>query len=635
MKRFHEARWARRFGSLLVALALCAWVNPGAIKAAPASGPAPAQAKTPSPQPDGDTELGAALLELRRGVAELELEDSPKPYVSELRTVRAETLTIRGSYGGIIHDLRERQAFGSVAVWVGSRDRDNSSFFGGLQQPGFPIPIDPSARGTRQALWLAMDQGFRAATRVHAAKEAAFARSAEENPPRDRAAPPPAVVRVEWNRDPRSLADPEIAGARFDREAYKTLVSSLSKRFAEHPSIDDGQVILQIFRTYDAVVSTEEVVLGSHSDRAVLAVVAQTQAPDGMELDHGAVLHFSEVPSVDEAMRLEGEAMVDRVLTELETMVAAPMMDEDYDGPILFSGEASAQLLASTLAVHVSGSPAPMSEYGRITELEPHWLDRLGRDVMPSFLHVTDDPTAEGFGHYELDAQGYRPESLALVRGGRLSRLLMTRTPNATIETSNGRARSTANLMVGPSISNLSVRSDRRGLSEASMHSALLARAAEDGYEFAYVIESLRNGNVLGVVPRDSAAIYGTGRKVSLPLPSRIYKIERDKSVRGKRPVYRKTLVRGALLAPASMRVLRRIREVGDRRATVQMRLPPGISGGYNADLGIDAMLSQTVDVQVETPPLLIEGMEIMVERGEHERLPILEHPLRRTATGE
>jgi TldD protein len=88
--------------------------------------------------------------------------------------------------------------------------------------------------------------------------------------------------------------------------------------------------------------------------------------------------------------------------------------------------------------------------------------------------------------------------------------------------------------------------------------------------------------------------------------------------------------VRGAVLAPASMRVLRRIRAVGNELRTVAMRIPVGPYGGFGAEVGIDGVLSQTVDVQVTTPDLLVDGLELLVERGEHERLSTLKHPLRR-----
>ena len=60
------------------------------------------------------------------------------------------------------------------------------------------------------------------------------------------------------------------------------------------------------------------------------------------------------------------------------------------------------------------------------------------------------------------------------------------------------------------------------------------------------------------------------------------------------------------------------------------MRVAVGAYGGFGADVGIDGALSQTVDAQVTTPDLLVDGLELLVERGEHEKPPTLQHPLRR-----
>ncbi len=212
---------------------------------------------------------------------------------------------------------------------------------------------------------------------------------------------------------------------------------------------------------------------------------------------------------------------------------------------------------------------------------------------------------------------------IELVRAGILHTLLMANQPNAAITESNGHARSSGGGM-GPSISNLTLSSRKKGLSQAALETDLLARAREDGYEFAYVIESLRDGRVLGPAPRDGASMYASGRKVSLPLPGRVFKIDS----KGQR-----TLVRGAMLAPMSMRVLRRIRAVGDKPKTQILALSPGLFGGFT-DIGLHGLLSQTVDTQITTPALLIDGLELIAERGEHERLPILDHPLRRPRSG-
>jgi hypothetical protein len=179
----------------------------------------------------------------------------------------------------------------------------------------------------------------------------------------------------------------------------------------------------------------------------------------------------------------------------------------------------------------------------------------------------------------------------------------------------------TPTLTVGPSISNLTVSSRRRRLSRTALEREVLRRAREDGYEFAYVIESLRDGIVLGPVIRETAGASGSVRKIELPLPARFHRLTSGGG---------RTLVRGGLLSPVSMRVLRRIRAVGRRPTTVAMRIAVGSLGGFGADVGMDGVLSQTVDVQITAPSLLIDGFELIVERGEHERMPTLVHPLRR-----
>ena len=241
---------------------------------------------------------------------------------------------------------------------------------------------------------------------------------------------------------------------------------------------------------------------------------------------------------------------------------------------------------------------------------------------MPSFLDLEDDPR-EGFGRYEVDGQGFAAQPLTLVKGGVLRELLMTRTPNEARAASNGRARVSPSLRIGPTISNLTVKSKKRGMSRAQLERELLRRAREDGYDFAYVVEALRDNNILGPVDREGASAYGGGRKVGLPLPARIVRIDAS----GKR-----TLVRGAMFSPASMRVLRRVRAVGGAASPLAMRIPPGYLGGFAAETGMEGILSETVDVQVSAPDMLVDGLELLVERSENERLPVLVHPLRPAA---
>jgi TldD protein len=572
----------------------------------------------------GESELAALEAELRRGIAELSLPDAPKPYAAELRMVRLDSLMLDGSYGGVIVDLLGTDGMGLVSVRVGSHERDNGNFLGGgNSEPGFKLPRAPEPHATRKRMWLAMDASYRAASAAYQAKLSAIDRLADKDLPDDRMPLPEPVIDLAWAPGQKALVDPPLPDPGFDRAGLRTLAAELSGRFGQHPKIDNGDVIIQLLRSHELSLSSEGAAVGRSYDRAVLGVVAETQAADGMELDHGLALHLQGLPKASE-LREQGIALVDRVLRELEELVAAPMLDEDYDGPILLEPTAAAQLLASTIPVQAGGDPAPLSDYGRLLDYEPHWQDQLGKLVMPENLDLVDDPLAAGFGHYTRDTQGIAAERIELVRAGVLHTLLMTRRPNEHIDRSNGHSRSTAAGLIGSSISNLTLSSRTRGLARDKLERELLRRAKDDGYEFAFVIESLRDGSVLGPVPRDSAAVYTSGRKISLPLPGRLFKLEQDGNK------LKRTLVRGALIAPISMRVFRRIRAVGDKPETLPLRLAPGMTGGFGADLGLAGILGQTVDTQITTPALLLDGIELVVERGEHKRLPILDHPLRR-----
>ncbi len=570
-------------------------------------------AVVPSKAPNTVVEFEVAAIEqeLARGVSQLRLPDSPAPYLATVQLVRASLFGLDGSYGGVITDLVEEQAAAAVEVRVGDPKRDQGGMFGADgPQLRFIVSLEPSSALTRHKLWLALDQAFRAATATYSQKQAILARLAGDPPPPDMGPKPDPVPR-------QPVATPSNAG--FDREGLRELVKSLSKRFADHPNVDNGDVLIQVLRTHLTTVTSEGVVLHEQRDRAVLVVVADMRSPDGMHLDAGAAIHLQTVPRADDDLRKRGEQLVDRVLRELEEQAAAPMIEEDYDGPILFHATAAAQLLASTVATHAGGNPAPLGDAGRVRDFEPHWQDALGKSVMPAFIDLEDDPR-DGFGRFVVDGQGFTPQPLTLVKGGVLKELLMTRTPNKYRAASNGRARVSPQLGVGPTISNLTVKAKTRGSSRQQLERELLRRAREDGYDFAYVVEGLRDNNLLGPVDREGATAYSGGRKVSLPLPARIFRIDGS----GKR-----TLVRGAMFSPASMRVLRRIRSVGNAPVAVPMRIPPGYTGGFGAETGMDGILSHTVDVQVTSPDLLVDGLEVLVERSENERLPILAHPLR------
>jgi hypothetical protein len=580
---------------------------------------AAAFAPTPATQLD---EVQAISAELKRGIGQLRLPESPAPYWAGATLVRRTSATIDGSYGGVIEASDRQRGQAVVEVRVGELARDNTGLVGQSNMVGFSLPMVPNPHAVQFEMWRAMDQAFRSAVADYTAKNSILARLQESERVADHL-PWPAPAQVEAQSSAaQSLLKQDCNPPQVQAAHHTEVIKALSERFSQHTQIDNGDVHFEWVHACTTRVDSDGRLRANVELRATLSVVADTHADDGMHLDHARAVHWQgEIPDAATVNRV-GEALVSRVLHELGKIAQAPVLSEDYDGPVLLAGDAAAHFLASTVGVHASAEPSPLSDGGRIVDLDPLWQRTPGSAVMPNFLSLVDDPTRAGFGHYIYDALGHSAEKVTLVNRGRLVDLLVGGQAIRGDYHANGHQRAALNAYEGVAISNLELNSTRRGLSERELERELLRRANEDGYEHAFIIELFRDGNLSGSMPRQSAQTYDASNKLSLPLPVLVYRIDAP----GKR-----TLVRGVLLAPMSIRAMRRIREVGQGSTTLPLRMRPGFSGGLAVDGSIDGLVLRTVDVEIKTPSLLLDGgFELNVERGEQEKPPVLHHPLRR-----
>jgi hypothetical protein len=161
---------------------------------APAAVSPPAEAPAEAPVEvavEPSPEVTAIRAELARGVAGLRFDGSPAPYRAEARMVRADLLSVDGSYGGIITDVFDKQAIGTVEIRVGSAARDNSNYFGtdsGIAR--VDVALDQSPGYVRKKLWLGLDRAFRGAAQAYSQKRVALQRLAGDEQPPDFTDPP-------------------------------------------------------------------------------------------------------------------------------------------------------------------------------------------------------------------------------------------------------------------------------------------------------------------------------------------------------------------------------------------------------------------------------------------------------------
>jgi hypothetical protein len=273
---------------------------------------------------------------------------------------------------------------------------------------------------------------------------------------------------------------------------------------------------------------------------------------------------------------------------QLMKLAAAPSGDE-YSGPVLFEGMASAQLMAEVLGrnLHIvragtggrggRGGPPGRGGAAAGTELQ----GRRGVRIMPEMFDVTDDPTLPLFGHSDVDDEGVPSKPVSLVEKGILKDFLRTRLPVPGYTESNGRAV----LGYTPAPTNLVITTSEK-TPTADLRSKLIDICRQRNLPYAMIIRKLDFPGP-GIA---SAPIY-------------VFRLYLDGH---------EEMVRGIKLRSVNARSLKDILLAGDDRATLDY-IETG-PGGFNG-------------VTVIAPSVLIDDLEFVKTEENLPKLPVAPPP--------
>ena len=158
-------------------------------------------------------------------------------------------------------------------------------------------------------------------------------------------------------------------------------------------------------------------------------------------------------------------------------MRQAPIVEEEYRGPVLFSPDAADDVVASLLGNNVLGRKPQLGAPNRTTGT---FATSYKSRILPPFIDVIDDPTLKEFqgksltGSYEVDSEGVKAQSVDVIDNGMLTNYLLGRQPIRDFPESNGHGRAAPASLPQPSLGVLLVKS-----SEAQSPEALKKRVEE------------------------------------------------------------------------------------------------------------------------------------------------------------
>jgi predicted Zn-dependent protease len=524
------------------------------------------------------TELHRAFTSLGKQGDEKQLP----PYFLSYSVSDASSVSIQAQFGALVASASNHMRVADVQVRLGEPKLDNThgthrSSAVNSQQ----LPLTDDREALARSLWLATNTGYGTAldnylrvkteAEVRAKEEDTSPDFSKEAPQTHLGKPAPLVV--------------------VDKAAWEQRVQALSKIFREYPDVYQNVVMLTMQNETDYFASSEgsEVIAPHQAARVV--VFAVTRADDGMDLFRAQTFEAETVAGLP--AQAEMEKAIRELGESLEALRRAPLT-EPFDGPAILSGRAAAVFFHEVLGHRLEGQRQRGDEEGQTFTKE------VGKDVLPTFLSVADDPTVTTFGKtwlsgsYEYDDEGQKARRVDLIDDGVLKTFLMSRLPIANFDASNGHGRAQTGRMPTGRQGNLIVTSTKTE-AESELRKQLIEEAKKQSKPYGLYFEDISSG--FAVTTRNSPQAFSV-------IPLVVYRVYVDG-----RP---DELVRGVSIVGTPLAAMKRILATSDK------------SEVFNGECGAE---SGTIPVSAVAPAMLLSEMETQKQAQGTARPPILSIP--------
>jgi TldD protein len=460
------------------------------LYAAKPAAPSDDPTKTPASDPlalarsaaGGDQLLEALLTELNRSKAQLKMDQVAAPYYIEYRVNDVDEYQAEAAFGALRESQRVRYRVLRVVVRIGDYKQD-SYYNQGMGETNI-LPLDDDPIALRHQIWLATDEAYKAAGQALTEKQAALKQFSAETNPVDDFAKAPTLAAVE----------PTVS-LQIDANAWKKTLEDVTNLYRQYPDVQSVSASARFSVVNEYLVNSEGTVTRSGKKTYNITFNSSAQAADGMRLSRNPfwmVAKAEELPTRD--------ALLADARKTLDTLVAlrqAPIVEEEYRGPVLFAPDAANDIVASLVGTNVLGRKPQL---GRPNRTVGAFATSFKTRVLPNFLTVIDDPTLRDFqgkslvGTYEVDDDGVKAQPVTLVDNGTLINYLVGRQPIRDFPVSNGHGRASAGTYPAPNVGVLLIKS-KEAQSREELKKRVIQMITDQGKPYGYRVETLGPGN--------------------------------------------------------------------------------------------------------------------------------------------
>jgi predicted Zn-dependent protease len=426
---------------------------------------------------DSDPVLQAMLAEIERSKEHLKMDGVQAPYFIEYRLVDIGGEAASAVFGALESDQHSRARILRVTVRIGDYKQD-SYFRNGIGVADF-APYENDILALRQQLWNATDRAYKAAGESYAAKLSLAKQITMEHSTNDFAAATP-LVSIE-----------PVAKVDLDTAKWKKAIADASALYAKYPDVQSVSALLRFASENIYLVNTEGTVARRGWTQYFVSTYASTQADDGMRLARSPFVLVSDADELPAPEKFVTDA--DATLESLKQLRLAPIVDEEYRGPVLFDADAADDVFAELVGNNVDG---PKPDPGASARTTGDFASSYKSRVLPDFITIVDDPTQKSFqghsllGSYSFDEEGVKAAAVTVVANGTLTNYLIGRSPIRDFPSSNGHGRAAPGGPATPNIGNLFLQSTKT-MPLADLKKKLIAMCQDEGKPYGYYVQTL------------------------------------------------------------------------------------------------------------------------------------------------
>jgi TldD protein len=528
--------------------------------------------------------LNAMQEELNRSFAAMSHADPPAYFISDTISDR-QYVNVSGSNGALLSSSDTRARWLEVQTRVGSPQLDDTHKIGdrppSWTSPGTTVVLDDNVPVLRREIWRETDRQYRAAVealiKVKTSQQVQVQTAESQAPDFSHEAPHTSIgPRVEIS---------------VDRTPWEARVRRYTAEFSKSPAVLNSIATFTALAVNQYQVNTEGTKLAFGQVHYRLELYVQSKAPDGMDIDRYA--NFDWLDPKNEPSDKEVFDTIHRLIRETVALDGAPLV-EPYAGPALLSGRAAAVFFHEVFGHRMEGFRLKDISEGQT------FANKIGQQIMPSFLSIKDDPTEKTLngemllGSYPFDDEGVPSEDTVLVDHGILKTFLMSRDPLVGIPHSNGHGRRQLGYVPIARQGNLIVSSTNQ-FTDKQLRQKLIELAKQQGKPFGLFIDDIEGGFTF------------TGRQQPQAFqvtPLVVYKVFTDG-----RP---DQIVRGVNIVGTPLVSLTKIAATGDKEQI------------FNGYCGAE---SGSVPVSAVSPAILISEMEFAKKETSTDKPPLLPPP--------